>query len=448
MLRAVQIFFVFLWCFSNFVFADGASQSPQTSTQGQFINGAVAIVNTDVITAQELSDATDQAIDQAKTQNLTLPDRITIERQVLQGLIMQKIALELAKLNNITVSDDQVNAAIQQIAAQHQVTVTQMYQKLHANGVNLTGFKNNVRNQIIIQKLEQAAVGSSIIITPNEIDNYLANQSRTENANTQYHIEHILIALPSNPTANDYATIKQKAESVLAKINGGMSFSQAAMTYSDSSDALNGGDLGYRTLANVPAVFLPTITTMQIGQVSGLISSDSGYNIIKLLDKKGGAPEQAHYITEYHVQAILIKTSPIMSDAQAQAQLMRLREDISNGASFAKLAEANSQDPLSNQNGGDMGWISLTDINSVLATQIKALGVNTLSVPFQTTDGWYLIKVLGTKQVNDTTNYEREQAKQALFMMKANEALQSWQSLIRGGSYIKILDPNLALPNS
>lgn len=425
-----------------------AASSDSSSLQGQFINGAVAIVNTDVITSQDLDNATTQAIAQAKAQGLSVPDKLTVERQVLQGLIMQKIALQLAKLNNITVSDDEVNAAIQQVAQSHQLTAAAMDKKLTANGVNLADFRTSIQNQLIIQKLEQAAVASSIVITPNEIDNYLANKMRSANANTEFHIQHILIALPSNPTADDYAQTKQKANSVLAKIKAGMPFSKAAMTYSDSSDALNGGDLGYKTLATMPTSFVSAITNMQVGQVSGLVPSDSGYNIIYLVDKKGGTPNKDYYVTEYHVDAILIKTSPIMSSSQAQAQLMRLRTALTNGKSFASVAQANSQDSVSSQNGGDLGWINLTNINPMLAAQIKALPLNTLSQPFQTTDGWYLIKVLGTRQVNDTTNYQREQARQDLFMMKANEALQAWQSQIRGGSYIKVLDPNLALPNT
>lgn len=441
MLRNV---FIILCMLMAFAFADDAT----SVAPGQLINGAVAIVNTDVITSQELNDATDQAIAQAKAQNLTLPDRLTIERQVLQGVIMQKIALQLARLNNITVSPDELNAALAEVAASHQVSEAEMYKKLAANGVNLDAFKTSVQNQLIIQKLEQAAVGSSIVITPREIDNYLANKARNDNAGTEYHVEHILIALPPNPTADDYAKTKQKAEDVLAKIKGGMPFSQAAMTYSDSSDALNGGDLGYKTLNNMPAVFVSAITAMQVGQTSDLISSDSGYNIISLLDKKGGAPVKDYFITEYHVEAIVIKTSPIMSSDQAQAQLTRLRTALINGKPFAQVAEANSQDPISSQNGGNLGWINLTSINPLLAAQIKTLPINTISAPFQTSDGWYLIKVLATRQVNDTVNYEREQARQAIFMMKANEALQAWQSQIRGGSYIKILDPNLAMPNS
>lgn len=428
--------------------ADPIAESAPTASAGSFVNGAVAIVNTEVITTQELNDATDQAIAQAKAQNLSLPDRLTIERQVLQGLIMQKIALQLATLNNISVTQDELNTALQQIADQHQISIQQMYQKLTNSGVNLDSFRANVKNQLIIQKLEQAAVASSIVITPNQITNYLANQARSDNAGTEYDIQHILIALPNNPTADDYAKTKARADMVLAKIKGGEPFSQAAMTYSDSSDALTGGDLGYKTLANLPSSFAGAVPGMQVGAVSNLISSDSGYNIIKLVNKKGSQAQKDYYVEEYHVEAIFIKASPVMNATQAQALLMRLRAALTNGKSFTEIAEANSQDPLSSQNGGDMGWINLVNINPALAAQIKTSPVGVLSQPFQTSDGFYLIKVLGTRQVNDTVNYKREQARQALFMIKANEALQAWQSQIRGGSYIKILDPNLSMPNS
>lgn len=428
--------------------SNSSNSSTSTTNVATPVNSIVAIVNNEVITSLQLNIATDQAIAQASAQKMALPDRISIERQVLQGMIMQKIALQLAKLNNITVSSDELNAALATIAQQHKTTVPQMFQTLSTSGVDIDTFKANIQNQLIIQKLEQAAVGSSIIITPNEVNNYLTNEARLKNVNTEYHVQHILIALPENPTENDYEQTKAHAEDVLAKIKQGMPFTQAAMTYSDSDDALNGGDLGYKTIAQLPSSFLNSLTQLQNGQVSDLIPTDTGFNIIKLIDTKGAPASEPHYTNQYHVLAILVKTSPIVSPAQAQAQLTRLRTALLNGASFAKLAQANSQDPLSNQNDGDMGWVSLVSLNPILAAQIQSTPINQLSPVFQTSDGWYLIKVLGVKQVNDSLNFQQEQARQYIFMQKANSALQSWQSTIRGASYIEILDPNLQMPNS
>ena len=412
-------------------------------------NTIAAVVNNDVVTTQELSDATTQAVAQAKAQGLTLPDMQTIERQVLQGLIMQKIALQLAKLNNITVSDDQVNAAIANIAAQNHLSVDALYSKLAGQGADAAVYQKTIRTQLIVQQLEQQAVAGSIIITSSQIDNYLANEARYANGNTEYDVGHILIALPQNPSAADYVILKAKANKVLQKIKDGLAFSQAAMTYSDAADALSGGDLGYKLLSQLPTAFVEPVSTMVVGNVVGPITTDTGYNIITLLGKKGGGDtSDTHYVTEYHVEAILIKTSPLMNDQQVQAEMQRLQTDLQNDVPFAKLAEANSQDYFTSQNGGDMGWVNPVKLNPALAAYVQNTPVGTLSNPFRTSDGWYLIQVLGTRQVNDTNAYLRERAQQALFMQKANEALMAWQAQIKGASYIKILDPTLALPDA
>jgi peptidyl-prolyl cis-trans isomerase SurA len=426
----------------QFIFAEG-------STTPTPFNGIVAIVNTDVVTSDELNTATNQAMVQAEARGLTLPPTIIIERQVLQGLIMQKIALQLAKLNNIQVSDEQVAHAIQNISAQNNMTVAQTYSKLASQGVDANSYQQTIRTQLIVQQLEQQAVAGSIIITPSQIDNYLASQARINNANTEYDVGHILIALPENPSADDYVTAKDKANMVIEKIKAGLPFSQAAMTYSNAGDALTGGDLGYKTLSNLPTIFVQPVSTMKVGDLVGPIISDSGYNIITLLGKKGGDTSDTanHYVTEFHVEAILMKSSPIMSDEAVQAEMQRLKIAIDNGVPFAKIAEANSQDYFTNKNGGDMGWVNPIKLDPILASRIAHSPLNTVVGPFQTSKGWYLIEVLATRQVNDTLAYEREQAQQALFMQKANEALMAWQAQIKGASYIDILDPNLAMPN-
>ncbi len=413
-------------------------------------NGVVAIVNADVITTEELNTATTQAINQAQAQGLSIPPTIIVERQVLQGLIMQKIALQLAQLNNIQISDAQMDTAIGNIAAQNHLTADQLYAKLATQGVDQAAYQKTIRTQLIVQQLEQQAVAGAIIITPSQIDNYLATQARLNNATTEYDVGHILIALPQNPSADDYVLLKDKANMVMQKIKAGLPFSQAAMTYSNASDALTGGDLGYETLSQLPTIFVQPVSTMKVGDVVGPIVSDSGYNIITLLNKKGGSTNDTatHYVTEFHVEAILMKSSPIMSDDAVQSQMSRLKTAIENGVPFAKIAEANSQDYFTNKNGGDMGWVNPVKLDPVLASRIANTPLNTLNGPFQTSKGWYLIEVLAKRQVNDTEAYERERAQQALFMQKANEALLAWQAQIKGASYINILDPNLALPNN
>lgn len=409
------------------------------------VNSIVAIVNNGVVTKSELSTATLEAVNQAKAQGMSLPrDPIEVERQVLQGLIMQKIALQLATLNHITATPDQVDKAISEIAAQNHLSVAALYAKLEKNGVDKLAYQNTIQTQLIVQQLEQQAVAGSIVITPDQVNQYLANQVRLNHAHVQYDVAHILLSFPEQGDAQKEALIEKKAADVLAKIKAGLSFKEAAQRYSDSGDAVTGGDLGFKALDDLPTAFVEPVTHLAVGEVSDLILTDTGYNIIKLVAKKGESPfTQSHYITEYHVQAILMKANPIMSDEQVQAQLQRIRTALENGASFSSLAISNSQDYVTGPNGGDMGWANPLTLNPTLASFIKQTPPNTISPPFQAGDAWYVIQVIGSRATNDTSAYEYAQAQQALFMRKANEALLAWQAQIKAASYVKILDPKL-----
>lgn len=442
MMRFFKILTLFTFLFTSFVWADSS-----TATLGTFENGAVAIVNNDVVTYQELMDATAQTINQAKMQNTPLPAQIIVEQHVLQTLIMQKIALQLAALNNISVDSNQVKQVIAGIAKQNNLSTEKLYAKLASQGVEQQFYENTIHTQMVVQQLEQAEIANAIVITPSQIDNYLAAQARAQNANAEYEVAHILVALPDNPTANDYAKAKARAQMVLAKINGGMNFAVAAETYSDSSDASTGGNLGYQTIAQLPTAFIEPVTTMEVGTVAGPIATDSGFNLIKLLDKKGGVTNAPHYVTEYHLQAILIKSSPVMTNDQVKAQLIRIKLALAIGKSFDDLAKAYSEDYFTSANGGDMGWVNPVKLNPTLAAYVTSAPLNQVSNPIQTSAGWYLVKVLGTKQANDTAAYNREQAEQALFQQKTAEALQAWQAQIKSMSFIVILDPRLEIPS-
>lgn len=441
--RSILIFIglVFVGWGSNLAYADIAPDVAPTP-----FNKVVAIVNSEVVTQQELNDATSETINQAKAQNQALPSTLIVTQHVLQTLIMQKIALQLAKLNNITASDAEVQQTISKIASQNQLTVAALYAKLATQGISQSFYLDSIRTQLTIQKLEQAEIANAIIITPSQIDSYMAAAARVQNANAEYEVAHILIALPTDPDANDYADAKAKALMVLQKIKDGMPFSQAAMTYSGSSDAATGGDLGYESVNQLPVAFIQPVTSMKVGDVVGPIPTDGGFSLLTLLNVKGTTPITAHYVTEYHVESILIKTSPLLSNDAAKAQLQRITQALQNGKSFAEMAKAYSEDYFTNQNGGDMGFINPVKLNPILASYIQTAPLNQLSPPIQTPEGWYLIEVLGTRQVDDTEAYQRQQAQQALFQQKAGEAIQAWQAQIKAMSYIKILDPTLVPP--
>ena len=414
-----------------------------TTSKAQRLNRIVAIANQDAITQTQLNEAVKQATMQITQAGLTPPSAQALQRQVLQQLILQKIALQLAKVNNITVSDVEVDQAIDSLLDNNHATQAQLEQSLQQAGVSLDAYRDTIRTQLIISRLEQKAVASSIMVTPQEIDNFLSARAKLSN-NTEYDISHILISLPNNPTPQDIAQYQAKAQNIVNELNQKkITFAKAAMQYSSAGDAMQGGDLGYETANQIPSVFVKYLPGMKVGSIVGPIQDASGFHIFTLNGTKT-PPQQQHFVEQYHIQNILIKTTPVVDDARAQTMLNELREAIQNGKSFSTLAEQNSQDSSTRSKGGDMGWNSLTNLTDpTLANEVASLPLNTVSTPFKTNDGWQIIEVIGKRQYNDTKDYLRDQAAQTIFRQKAQNALQTWQDKILGESYVHILIPSL-----
>lgn len=416
------------------------------AAQGQLINQTIAIVNNGVITQSDLDAATAEAKMQIQQSGMAMPDDLSLQRQVLHQLILQKITMELADLNHITVSNSEVDQEIEGIASRNNLKSSQLKEVLQQQGVNYDSYWQDIHDHLVIRKLEQQAVANSIIITPDEVNNYLAAKAQLASPDTEYDVQHILLPLPGNPTAENLAKAKQQTQNIVDQINNGLAFTKAAVQYSQSDDALQGGDLGWKTADQLPSVFANIVQTMQVGQVLGPIQTDTGFHIVKLVNKR--TPDQTqHFITEKHVRDILVKTSPIITDAKAEALLKDLRAQLVKGADFATLAKANSQDLSSMTNGGDMGWLSDAALSPQFAAVLNTTPVNGISAPFKTDAGWYLIQVLGTRQKDDTANYRKQQAQEYLFQQKVNQALDQWQNTILGDSYVQILVPNLVMPD-
>lgn len=411
------------------------------NTNAQPINGVVAIVNNQVITSQSLAHAVQFA---QLSQNTNQSNSLAFKRQVLQALITQTIALQLAKMNHLSVTPTELNAVLQRVAHSNHMTLQQLKNHITQQGIPFSEYEHNITMRLLITKLEQQAVAGSIIITHDEIDNYLAQKAREPDPHTLYDVEQILITPIGKNTHHSIEQARAKAETIVQKIKNGMRFSAAAMKYSQAGDASSGGDLGWQTLSELPPSFIAPLRALKIGEMTGPFQSNSGFHMIKLVGKKTPPPTQ-HYVTEYHVQQIVIKQSPVKTSAQAKIATHRLRNDIVNGGkSFASIAIADSDDDNSNQQGGDLGWVQLKALPSAIAKNIPELKKNHVSEPIEDSQGnWYLIKVTGKKRVNNTLHYEENQARMAIFHQKAKQKLATWQAQIRGASYIKIVDPDL-----
>jgi len=398
------------------------------------IDRIVAVVNDDVVMASELNDKIQSVKERLQQQGTPLPPDPVLKKQVLDRLIMTKLQLQMADRTGIKVDDETLNRTISNIAAQNKVSLSDFRKILEKDGYSYDQFRDDIRNQIKISRLRQRAVDDRVYVTDREINNYLATQEHQGQTEQEYHLAHILIAMPPSPSAKQLDETRKKAEMVLQKLKSGSDFAEVAASYSDGQQALDGGDLGWRKSSEVPTLFTDIVADMKKGDVSNLIRSPSGYHIIKLL---GVRDTKKMVITQTHARHILIKTNELTSDKDAVQRLKQLRKRIEGGADFGDLARANSNDTMSAAQGGDLGWVNPGDLVPQFEDVMNSLKPGQISQPFKTRFGWHIVQVLGRRKHDSTNDIRRARAREAIRKRKVEEARENWLRELRDDAYVE-----------
>ncbi len=406
--------------------------------QAQPLDRMVAVVNEDVILQSELDNAVRSIQQQYASQPGQLPPMNVLQQQVLDRLILMRLQLQKADEQGVHVSDADVDQAVAQVAQQNKMSPDQLRAEVQRSGEDFGAFRQQLADQLVVQRLHQNVVHDQVAVTDSEIDNLLASPSYKAG---EVHLAHIQISIPSGADAAAIQAAATKAEQAINAIKGGMDFHAAAIRYSDASDALDGGDLGWRRMDEIPPAFADTVAGMKSGDVSPALRGPTGFHIIKLIGQR--APSK-QIVTEYHARQILLKPSELMTPEQAQQKAQELYEQIVNKhADFAKLAKDNSKDDTTANLGGDMGWFAKDAWGSAIAQQLDQLKENQVSQPFQTGNGWDIVQLLGTRQSDLTTQMERDQARQAIGNRKAEQAYDDYLRDLRANAYINVLVPAL-----
>ncbi len=405
-----------------------------SAAQAQPLNSVVAVVNDDVITAVELAKRVHTVLMQLRQNNTPPPPLQLLRRQVLERLIVDRLQLTMAANKGIHVGDERLNTVIGRIAAQNKLTLDQFRAALAKEGVAFADFRNQIRDQILMNDLRQREVDSRVHVTPEEVDEFLTRNAGSSNLNVEYHLGHILISVPEGASPEQVQQARAKAEKVLGQLRSGTDFKQEAASYSDGQHALQGGDLGWRRWGQLPTEFANAVVTMAPGDVSDLIRTSSGFHIIKLYEKRG---EKREMVTQTHARHILIRTNDITSDYDARTKLARLRDRILAGESFAELARANSQDPGSAAKGGDLGWVNPGSLVPAFEHVMDKLKPGEISEPFQTQFGWHIVQVLGRRQRDNTDELRHARAEEAIRQRKIEEATQDWLRRLRDEAYVE-----------
>jgi peptidyl-prolyl cis-trans isomerase SurA len=402
---------------------------------GGALDRIVAVVDEDVVLQSELDRQVTAVTTQYAKNPQQLPPRDVLERQLLDRLIMQKLQVARADSTGVKVADAQVDQALAQIAQQNKMDVGQLRGAIEAQGLAYEQFRNNVREQIIVQQLRQRVAQSRVQVSDAEVDSLLKNGNLHPG---QVRVGYIMINVPEGATPEQVDEVRAKADDVKRQIDGGMDFAAAAIRYSNAENALQGGDLGWRSANELPPAMLDAADKLSEGQVSAPLRGPNGFHIIKLLGKRG---TDTHVVTEYQARHILVKTSELVTDEQAEKKINEIRRRVVGGEDFAKEAKASSQDEQTAGLGGDLGWFAADAYGPSIADAVKALKPEEVSQPFHTTAGWHIVKLIATRDTDKAGEMQRDEAKNMLFQRKADDEYASFLRQLRSEAFIDIRLP-------
>ena len=416
-----------------------AQRSPPVSTAAPprviAIDRVIAVVNDEAITQYELDDARSIVLQQLKQQNVQQPATDVLDKQVLERLITERALLQHAKDSGIKVDDTQVERAIQRIAEDNKLTLDGLRQALARDGVTYAKYREDVRREIIVQRLREREVDARITVSDAEVENYLATIKAQFGGEAEYRLAHILVVVPEQASAEQIEAKRRRAEEAAKNIRDGADFGQVAAGFSDASDALSGGNLGWRPGARLPTVFAETVRGMKVGDVSPVLRSAAGFHIVKLIERR--SQNEAALVDQMQVRHILIRVNEITSEADAKAKIDRLKDRLDSGAKFEDMARLNSED-ASSAKGGDLGWVSPGDTVPVFEEAINKLAVKQVSAPVRSPFGWHLIEVLGRRKQDISADRARMQAQLAIRQRKSDEAFQDWVRQTRDRAYVEV----------
>jgi peptidyl-prolyl cis-trans isomerase SurA len=399
------------------------------------VDNIEVMVNDDVITHRELDNRVASVTKMLQKQKTALPEKNVLERQVLERMIMEMLQAQYAKESGLRIDDVQLDKTILRIAQQNNFSSVAAFRaKLEEDGTDFKEFREEIRNEIISVRLREREVDSKLIISENDIDNYLSNQTNQEGKGEELQLAHILVVVPEQASADKIQTFRSRAEQALAKLRNGASFAQVAAGYSDAQDALKGGELGWRPADRLPPLFAEPLQKMKPGEISPLLRSPSGFHIIKLIDRR--SKDTPVMIVQTHARHILIKTSELVSESEAKNRLQEIKQRIDKGSDFAEQARLHSDDGSAPQ-GGDLGWLSPGETVPEFESAMDALKIGQVSDVVQSSFGWHLIQVLERRNADVSVEQKRQRARNAIRTFKSDEAFQDWLRQLRDRAFIE-----------
>jgi peptidyl-prolyl cis-trans isomerase SurA len=410
-----------------------ASSLPAAAQEPVEADHIVAVVGDEVVTYYELRTRLESALKQLQKQGTSLPPQDVLERQMLERVIMDRVQLQFARETGMRIDDLQLDQAIGRIAANNKLTPAQFRLALEKDGIDYAKFREEIRGEMTTVRLREREVDSKLVISDGEIDNYLANQTAT-GGGEEYQLSHILLRAPESASPEQLQKLRLRAEQALKRARAGENFPELTAAFSDAPDALQGGDLGWRPLDRMPALYSDVAARLQTGEISEILRSSAGFHIVKLFGKRGGSAPAS--VQQTNARHILVRINEVVSESEARRKLENVRERIVNGVDFAEQARLYSQDGSATK-GGDLGWLSPGDTVPEFERAMDALKPNEISPVIQSPFGMHLIQVIERRERDVSAERQRSAARQALRERKQDEAYQDWLRQLRDRSYVE-----------
>ncbi len=403
----------------------------------ELLDRVAAIVNNGVVLESEITDLITSIKERAKKNNQSLPSDKALRIQVTEKLINDALIMQIGERMGVQVSDAELDQTIANMAKEDNMTLEQFRQSVVAEGSSYEKYRENVRTELISGQVSRASVGRRIYIPPQEISNLLSSMKEQTVNDVDYHLGHILIEFPTDASAEDMAAQKDKAEKVIELLNSGSDFTKIAMSSSGASNALTGGDLGWKNINEMPTLFSELIEGKSKGDVFGPIRTGLGFSIVKILDVRG---RQVVEIEEVRASHILISPSVILSEAKAESMLQSYLDKINAGeATFEELAKEHSEGPTSIR-GGDLGWSEAKVYDPAFKDALATMKIGGYHKPFRSSFGWHIIYLTDRRTIDATNKMDKNRAYQMLYNRKYGVEQARWLKETRDEAYIEVLE--------
>ena len=419
--------------------ATGVAQPSPTArtapTRAQAADRVVAIVNDEAITLHDIDEAKRIVLQQMKQQNVQPPPSDVMDKQVLERLITDRALLQFAKESGLRVDDTQIERTIQRIAQENKISVEELKKALAAEKLSFAKYRDDIRSELIMQRLREREVDSRITVSEAEVDLYMATLKTQNAGDSEYELAHILVLVPEQASSDQIEAKRKRADEALKAVKAGGDFAQVAAGFSDANDALRGGNLGWRAGARLPTVFAEQVRTMKPGDISPVLRSASGFHIVKLINKRGR--NEGTIVDQSHARHILVRVNELVSETDAKVKIDRVRDRIESGSKFEDVAKLNSEDASASK-GGDLGWLNPGDTVPEFQAAMDKLAINEVSTAVRSPFGWHIIQVLERRRQDISAERERAEAQLAIRQRKAEEAFQAWVREVRDRAYVEI----------